>query len=114
MPAGVSVVPGDVLTFIATGTYGDFAYPSYTPKSVGCKAVASGGSFAPKLTAWAIVGQVGGSGSGAKPFCIGHSAKITVQKAGSLLLAINELATDPDMTHYIGFATVKWTLTHQP
>jgi hypothetical protein len=114
MPAGVTIAPGDVMTFTATGTYGDLAQPGYTPKSVGCKVVASGGTWAPKLTAWAIIGQVGGSVDGGVPFCIGASVEVTAKKAGSLLLGINGLFADPVPSHYVGFATVKWTVSHQP
>jgi hypothetical protein len=102
------------MTFTATGTYGDVAHPGYTPKSVGCKAVKSGGMWAAKLTAWAIIGQVGGSTEGGVPFCIGVGAKVTAAQAGSLLVAINGLFTDTNPAHYVGSATVKWSISHQP
>ena len=114
MPTGANVAVGDVMTFTATGTYGNVAHPGYTPKAVGCKAVSSGGAFAPKLTPWAIVGQVGGSADGGVPFCIGASAKVTAKKAGALLLAINEALTDVNPAHYVGAVTIKWSISHQP
>jgi len=114
MVTGQTVAKGDVLTFTATGTYGDVSNPSYTPKSVGCKAVASGGAIAPKLTAWAIVGQIGDTASGTVLFCIGASAKVTASKAGPLWVAINERLTHAGMADYIGFVTVQWSISHQP
>jgi hypothetical protein len=76
--------------------------------------VTSGGTWALHLTAWAIIGQVGGSSEGGVPFCIGAGAKITAKKAGSLLLEMNGLFTNPSPVYYMGSATVKWTVTHQP
>ena len=113
MPTGVGVVPGDVMSFTAIGSYGDFANPGRTPKSVGCAVVKSGGAAAPHLTAWAIIGQVGDSATG-KNFCIGHVAKVTATNAGQLLILINVLPVDANPAHYIGSATVTWTVTHQP
>ena len=112
-PTGVSVVPGDVMSFTATGTYGDFANPGRTPKSVGCAVVKSGGAAAPHLTAWGIIGLVGDSATG-KFFCIGHVAKVTATNSGQLLIVINVLPVDSNPAHYIGFVTVTWTVTHQP
>jgi hypothetical protein len=114
LPAGVTVAAGDVMTFTATGTYGNVANPGYSPASVGCAVVTSGGAFAPKLTAWSIVGQVGGSSEGGVPFCIGASAKVTADRAGALLLAINERLDDANMGHYVGFVSIKWSISRQP
>jgi hypothetical protein len=39
---------------------------------------------------------------------------VTVTKAGTPLLAINDYLDDTVPGHYLGVVTVKWTVSHQP
>lgn len=107
VPATMAV--GDIVTLTATGTYGSNTDGTMTVKSVGCKAESApgSGSFAPHLTAWAIIGRFAPDNW----FCIGTGATVTVTQAGEMLVAINQHA---GATIYSGIVTVKWTLSHQP
>jgi hypothetical protein len=109
-PVAATVAVGDILTFTATGSYGNTGSGSLTPSGVGCKVESSVGLMTTTLTTWAIVGRFADD----PWFCIGAGAMVTATKAGTVLIAINQHLDDTNPGHYYGLATVKWTLSHQP